>query len=73
MPVNRRLSNLVTSVQMSRVTIARPTPETLAGAAGPAAVVAGGAAAVVVLIDGAPAAVADGPVEGSDADRQSDP
>jgi hypothetical protein len=72
MPVNLRLSSLLTSDQISRVTIVRPNPEVLAVAADPAAVVAARAAAVAVLIDDAPAGVVVR-VERPEADRQSNP
>jgi hypothetical protein len=72
MPVNRRLSSLLTSAQMSRVTIARPNPEVLAVAADPDAVVVARAAAIAVLIDGATADVVVR-IERQEADRHPDP
>ena len=69
MPVNRLLVNLVTSVQMSRVTL---VPGVLDVVADPAAVVVVRVAALAVLIDGAPADVV-APIERPAADRWSDP
>ncbi len=53
MPVSRRLSSLLTSAQISRVTAARPNPGALAGVVVLAAAVAVLAGAVAVAVDGA--------------------